>query len=86
MLVKVRVKDVIAETSGGLLLLISEKEIWFPKKQITKWIGNSIVVPEWLAIDKIVKYSKYTHIPPKIHPIRKQEAIDELKFDPTKGC
>lgn len=84
MLVKVKIKDVIHETAGALLLLVSEREVWFPKKAIKRWIGSSIVISQELAISKDVRYSAYTHIPERIDPIYGQEAIDDLRFNPSE--
>lgn len=81
---KIKVKDQIAETEKALCLLVSEEEVWFPKSKINRWIGNSIVIPEWLAMEKGVKFTAFTHIPDKIEPQYDQEPIDELRFDPVE--
>ncbi|MFW6221983.1 MAG: hypothetical protein ACOC3T_00070 [Bacteroidota bacterium] len=82
---KIKIKDVLKETSKAFLLLVSEKEIWLPKSKINRWVGNSIVIPQWLAEAKSLRYTAFIHIPKKIQPEYNQEAIDELRFNP-KNC
>ena len=81
MLVKVKIKDVLAETEkAALFLLKHEIECWLPKSQYRFVTGNYILIQKWLAIEKGLEFSEYIHIPEKIEPKYNQEAIDELKY------
>lgn len=87
MLVKVKFKDILAQTNKAILFLISEEEVWFPKKHF-RFLrqGAAFICPLWLAQEKMVKYTSYIHFPEKIDPVYNQEPIDELRFDSSRRC
>ena len=79
--VLVKIKGVTMQKGGGTLIMVKNVgDVWFPTKLISKYVGNNIVIPEWLAIEKGLKYTNYIHIPEPIEPIYGQEAINELRY------
>lgn len=82
MRVKVKYKDILAETAKAVLLLVSESEIWFPKSQITWGKGAFVVCQKSLAEAKGCRYTTWQHIPDVIEPVYNQEPLDELRFNP----
>lgn len=52
---------------------------WFPKSLCSIY-KNFIIMPEWLAKDKKVKYKFVYNIPKRIEPVYNQEVLDELRY------
>ena len=79
--VLVKIKGVTMQKGGGTLIMVKNVgNVWFPTKMIFKYVGNNIVIPEWLAKEKGVQYKNYMHIPKPIEPKYGQEAINELRY------
>lgn len=86
MLVKVKIKDVIASTEKAVLFLFKyEREEWLPRSWFKKGRGNYIIMSESHAREKGLQFTNLMHFPEKIEPKHNQEAIDELRYE-AKSC
>jgi len=93
MISKVRIKfdKLYGESSKAYLLLINNKEIWFPKRfcwefTLNKKLGGHTIIPTWIYREKFgceheecdAATIVYHHIPEKIQKVMSNE-INELK-------
>jgi hypothetical protein len=56
---EIEVDTVTVETDKAILCVIDDKEVWIPKSQVdqssdvqSKGDSGTLVIPEWLAIEK----------------------------------
>lgn len=81
MRVKVKIKGVLHDTPKATLFLISEKEVWLPKKLYSFGRGNFIIVGKNVADEKGLRYTPFLHTPDEITPEYNQKPLEELCDD-----